>query len=111
MSGWLAPVVEEGEFVVGGLGLPKAEEVANKPADQIEIDRGENVMLGKTGRRLGRGEGVLFDHGQLIGGGMRPAGFFKRGVGVAIGFIEGAVDQALCAPLTEADSQQPEACV
>ncbi|HEV2034964.1 MAG TPA: PRC-barrel domain-containing protein, partial [Candidatus Dormibacteraeota bacterium] len=46
-------VVEEADLLGGGLGLPKAEEVANKPAGQIEIDRGENVMLGKTGRRLG----------------------------------------------------------
>src|SRR5258708_16961408 len=67
MSGWLAPVVEEGEFVGGGLGLPKAEEVANKPADQIDSDRGENVMLGKTGRRLGRAGGVGSGDGPLAG--------------------------------------------
>ena len=46
-------VVEEGELIGGGLGLPKAEEIANKPAGEIEIDRDENVMLGTTGRRLG----------------------------------------------------------
>jgi sporulation protein YlmC with PRC-barrel domain len=106
MRGWLAPVVGEGEFVGGGLGLPKAEEVANKPADQIEIDRGENVMLGKTGRRLGRVEDVLFDHGQLIGVVIRPEGFFKRDVVLPIGFIERADDLALFAQLTEADIEQ-----
>jgi len=106
MTGWLAPVVEEGEFVGGGLGLPKAEEVANKPADQIEIDRGENVMLGKTGRRLGRVEDVLFDHGKLIGVVIRPEGFFKRDVVLPIRFIERADDLALFAQLTEADIEQ-----
>ncbi len=106
MSGWLAPVVEEGEFVGGGLGLPKAEEVANKPAGQIEIDRGENVMLGKTGRRLGRVEDVLFDHGTLIGVVIRPEGFFKRDVVLPMQFIERADDLALFAQLTEADIEQ-----
>ncbi len=46
-------VVEEGELLTGGLGLPKADEIANKPDGEIEIDGGENVMLGTTGRRLG----------------------------------------------------------
>src|SRR5258708_21700974 len=100
MSGWLAPVVEEGEFVGGGLGLPKAEEVANKPADQIDSDRGENVMLGKTGRRLGRVEDVLFDHGQLIGVVIRPEGVFKRGVVLPIGVIRRADGLARFAPVT-----------
>lgn len=40
-------VIEEGELLTGGLGLPKAHEVANKPAGQIEIERGENVMVGR----------------------------------------------------------------
>jgi sporulation protein YlmC with PRC-barrel domain len=102
--GRLAPVVEEGEF--GGLGLPKAEEIANKPADQIEIDRGENVMLGTTGRRLGRVQDVLFDHGKLIGVVIRPEGFFKRDVVLPIGFIVRADDMALFAQLTEADIEQ-----
>jgi hypothetical protein len=104
--GRLAPVVEEGEFVGGGLGLPKAEEIANKPADQIEIDRGENVMLGTTGRRLGRVQDVLFDHGKLIGVVIRPEGFFKRDVVLPIGFIVRADDMALFAQLTEADIEQ-----
>ena len=99
-------VVEESELLGGGLGLPKAEEVANKPAGQIEIDRGENVMLGKTGRRLGRVQDVLFDHGKLIGVVIRPEGFFKRDVVLPIAFIERADDMALFARLNEADIEQ-----
>ncbi len=86
--------------------MPKAEEVANKPADQIEIDRGENVMLGKTGRRLGRVEDVLFDHGKLIGVVIRPEGFFKRDVVLPLRFLERADALALFAQLTEADIEQ-----
>jgi hypothetical protein len=99
-------VVEESDLMGGGLGLPKVQEIANKPSDQIEIDRGENVMLGKTGRRLGRVEDVLFDHGKLIGVVVRPEGFFKRDVVLPIGFIERADDMALFAQLNEADIQQ-----
>jgi sporulation protein YlmC with PRC-barrel domain len=99
-------VVEEADLMGGGLGLPKVEEVANKPADQIEIERGENVMLGKTGRRLGRVQDVLFDHGKLIGVVIRPDGFFKRDVVLPVQFIERADDMALFARLTEADIDQ-----
>ena len=96
-------VVEEGQLITGGLGLPKVEEVANKSDDQIEIDRGENVMLGTTGHRLGRVEDVLLDHGELIGVVIRPEGFFKRDVILPIRFINRADDMALFADLTESD--------
>jgi sporulation protein YlmC with PRC-barrel domain len=99
-------VVEEGQLITGGLGLPKVEEVANKSDGQIEIDRGENVMLGTTGRRLGRVEDVLLDHGELIGVVIRPEGFFKRDVILPIRFINRADDMAMFADLTESDIDQ-----
>jgi sporulation protein YlmC with PRC-barrel domain len=99
-------VVGEADLIGGGLGLPKVEEIANKPAGQIEIEHGENVMLGKTGRRLGRVEDVLFDHGQLIGVVIRPEGFFKRDVVLPVRFIERADDMALFAQLSESDIEQ-----
>jgi sporulation protein YlmC with PRC-barrel domain len=99
-------VLEEGALIGGGLGLPKVEEVANKPDGQIEIDRGENVMLGTTGHRLGRVEDVLFDKGELVGVVIRPEGFFKRDVILPIQFISRADDMALFADLTEADIAQ-----
>ena len=96
-------VVEEGELIGGGLGLPKAEEIANKPADEIEIDRGENVMLGTTRQRLGTVRDVLFDQGKLAAVVIRPEGFFKRDVVLPISFIERADDMALFARLDESD--------
>ena len=99
-------VLEEGELLGGGLALPKVEEVANKPDGQIEIDRGENVMLGTSGHRLGRVEDVLFDHGELIGVVIRPDGFFKRDVVLPTRFINRADDMALFADLTESDIEQ-----
>lgn len=99
-------VVEEGQLITGGLGLPRVEEIANKSDGQIEIDRGENVMLGTTGHRLGRVEDVLLDHGELIGVVIRPEGFFKRDVILPIRFINRADDMALFADLTESDIDQ-----
>jgi sporulation protein YlmC with PRC-barrel domain len=99
-------VLEEAELLGGGLGLPSLDEVANKPDGQIEIDRGENVMLGETGHRLGRVEDVLFDHGELIGVVIRPDGFFKRDVVLPTRFINRADDLALFVDLTEADMEQ-----
>lgn len=99
-------VVEESELLGGGLGLPKAEEIANKPEGQIEIDRGENVMIGATGRRLGRVQDVLFDHNELKGIVMRPEGLFKRDVVLPVGFIERADDMALFALIGDAEIEQ-----
>jgi sporulation protein YlmC with PRC-barrel domain len=99
-------VLEEGQLITGGLGLPRVEEVANKSEGQIEIDRGENVMLGITGHRLGRVEDVLLDRGELIGVVIRPEGFFKRDVVLPIRFINRADDMALFADLNESDIEQ-----
>jgi hypothetical protein len=83
--------------------MPSVEQVASKGDGQIEIDRGENEMLGTTGRRLGRVQDVLVDQGELIGIVMRPDGFFKRDVVLPIRFIDRADDLALFAHLDEAD--------
>ena len=91
------------DILTGGIALPRVEQVANKDAGQIEIDRGENIMLGKTGQRLGRVHDVLVDHGELIGVVMRPDGFFKRDVVLPIRFIDRADDLALFAHLDDAD--------
>jgi sporulation protein YlmC with PRC-barrel domain len=99
-------VVEEGELLGGGLGLPKADEIANKPDGAIEIDGGENVMLGTTGHRLGSVRDVLFDHGKLVAVVIRPEGFFKRDVVLPISFIDRADDLALFAHLDESEVEQ-----
>jgi uncharacterized protein YrrD len=96
-------VLEEAEVLGGGLGLPKVEEMANKPAGEIEIDRGENVMLDQTGRRLGRVHDVLFDQGEMVGVVIRPEGFFQHDVVLPVRFISRADDLALFARLDESD--------
>ena len=102
-----AAALEEAE-VLGGLGTPNVEEVANKGADQIEIDRDENVMLGTTGHRLGRVQDLLYHDGELIGVVIRPEGFFKKDVVLPIRFISRADDMALFATLNEADVEHLE---
>jgi len=91
---------------IGGFGLPSAVETANKPQNQIEIDKDENVMLGKTGHRLGRVHDLLFDHGELIGVVIRPDRHNKRDVVLPIRFINRADDMALFADITTADIEQ-----
>jgi sporulation protein YlmC with PRC-barrel domain len=95
--------LEDADVLTGTVGFPPEEEIANKPAGQIEIDRGENVMLGATGRRLGRVQDVLFDNGELKGVVIRPDGFFTRDVVLPTAFIERADDLALFAHLDESD--------
>jgi uncharacterized protein YrrD len=99
-------VLEEAGVLGGGLGLPRAQEVANKPKGEIEIARDENVMLGTTGRRLGRVREVLVDEGELVGVVIRPEGFFKRDVVLPVRFVSRADDLALFANLDEADVER-----
>ncbi len=86
--------------------MPKADEIANKAAGEIEIDGGENVMLGTTGRRLGTVRDVLFDRGKLVAVVIRPEGFFQRDVVLPISFIDRADDLALFAHLDESEVEQ-----
>jgi sporulation protein YlmC with PRC-barrel domain len=95
--------LEDADVLTGTIGLPPEEEIANKPASQVEIDRDENVMLGTTGQRLGRVQDVLFDHGELIGVVIRPDGFFTRDVVLPIRFVSRADDMALFADLDKSD--------
>jgi sporulation protein YlmC with PRC-barrel domain len=96
-------VLEEADVLTGGMGIPRVEETAAKGPGQIEIDRGESVMLGTTGRRLGEVRDVLYDQGELIGVVIRPEGIFKKDVVLPIRFIDRADDLALFAHLDEAD--------
>jgi len=98
--------LEEADLLTGTVGLQPKQEIANKPAGQIEIDRGENVMLGKTGHRLGQVQDVLFDDGELIGVVIRPDGFFTRDVVLPREFIDRADDMALFARLDESDIEK-----
>jgi uncharacterized protein YrrD len=95
--------LEGADVLTGSVGLPPKQEIANKPAGQIEIDRGENVMLGKTGHRLGRVQDVLLNHGEVMGVVIRPDGLFTRDVVLPIRFISRADDMALFANLDKSD--------
>lgn len=95
-------LLQEMQMLGGGLGIPNAEEIADKPSSEIEIDRDENVMLGKTGRILGHVHDVLFDHGELIGIVLKPAGFRKQDVVLPVRFVSRGDDMALFADIDAA---------
>ncbi len=79
------------------------EQVANKPANELEIDGGENVMLGDTGKKLGTVKDVLFDGDELVGVVLQPEGFFKKDVILPRRFLDRSDDAALFAQLDETD--------
>lgn len=102
----LTPGQLVGEILTAAGGnptVPTLEETAVRPAGEIEIDPGENVMLGRTGRNLGRVKEVLFDGDELIGIVMQPEGFFKGPVILPRRFLERSDDAALFVQLTEDD--------
>jgi sporulation protein YlmC with PRC-barrel domain len=96
-------LLQEASILSGGIAFPSAEEDANKPGDEIEIERGENVMLGETGRKLGHVHEILFDHGEVIGVVIRPEGFFKQDVVLPVRLISRGDDLALFADLKAVD--------
>ena len=104
---------EEAEDLAGVFGTsPEVpnwlEQVANKPADELEIDRGENVMLGRTGRKLGTVQDVLFDGDQLVGVVLQPGGLFTKEVILPRRFLDRSDDAALFASLDESDLEHLE---
>jgi len=84
------------------------EEVANKPASELEVEDGENVMLGHTGKKLGEVKGVLFDGDDLVGVVMLPGGLLQREVILPRRFLDRSDDAALFANLTDADLEHLE---
>jgi len=94
-------MLREAELLGGGLGVPDVEEVADKPQGELEIDRDENVMIGKTGRRLGKVHDLLLHDGQLIGVVIRPEGMFTQDVVLPIRFLSRSDDMALFADIDE----------
>jgi sporulation protein YlmC with PRC-barrel domain len=79
------------------------EQVAEKPASQLEIDGGESVMLGRTGRKLGTVKDVLFDGDQLVGVVLLPEGLLKHEVILPRRFLDRSDDAALFAHIDEPD--------
>ncbi len=75
------------------------EQVANKGADELEIEGGENVMLGNTGKRFGTVKDVLFDNSDLIGVVILPDGVLKEEVILPRRLLQRSDDLALFADL------------
>ncbi len=101
----IAQGLEDSAAALGsGPDLPNwMEQIANKPEGDLEIDGGENVMLGRTGKRLGTVQDVLFDDDQLIGIVLKPAGWFKSDVILPRRFLDRSDDLALFANIDEHD--------
>jgi sporulation protein YlmC with PRC-barrel domain len=79
------------------------EQVANKGADELEIEGGENVMLGNSGKRLGTVKDVLFDNSELVGVVILPDGVLKEEVILPRRFLKRSDDLALFAELSDND--------
>ena len=104
----LAEGLEDTAGVLGsGPELPNwLEQVANKPDTELEIDGGENVMLGHTGRKLGTVQDVLFDDDQLVGIVLKPEGFFRSEVILPRRFLDRSDDLALFVTIDEQQLEQ-----
>ena len=79
------------------------EEVAHKKAGELEMEAGENVMLGRTGKKLGTVKDILFDDDQLVGIVLQKSGLLRREVILPRRFLGRSDDLALFAELGEED--------
>jgi uncharacterized protein YrrD len=70
---------------------------------ELEIDSGEHVMLGRTGKKLGRVKDVLFDGDELVGVVILPEGLLREEVVLPRRFIGRSDDLALFAQLEPDD--------
>lgn len=104
----VAEVLEDTAGVLGsGPELPNwMEQVANKGPDELEIDGGENVMAGRSGRRLGTVKDVLFEGDQLVGVVLQPDGWFKHEVVLPRRFLDRSDDMALFASIEEKEVER-----
>jgi sporulation protein YlmC with PRC-barrel domain len=98
------------EEVIGALtsspAIPASlEQVANKGADELEIEGGENVMLGDTGKRFGTVKDVLFDNAELVGVVILPDGILKEEVILPRRLLQRSDDLALFADLDDTDME------
>lgn len=87
------------DLLTATVAMPQIVETADKPASELEIDSGENVMLGDTGKKLGHVKDVLFDGDELVGVVMLPEGLLREEVVLPRRFIGRSDDLALFAQL------------
>jgi sporulation protein YlmC with PRC-barrel domain len=101
-----SPTEEIGEaldVLTSTVAAPPVEESADKPASELEIDAGENVMLGHTGKKLGHVKDVLFDGDELVGVVILPEGLLREEVVLPRRFIGRSDDLVLFAQLEPDD--------
>jgi sporulation protein YlmC with PRC-barrel domain len=96
---WRMVVAEVGQTAY----IPPVIETAAKADSEMEIEAGENIMLGHTGRKLGTVKDIIFDGREFVGVVMHPAGFFTEDVILQVRFLERSDDAALFARLSEDD--------
>ncbi len=87
----------------GLVGYWPYSETARKTEGELEINAGENVMFGRTGKRLGRVRDVLYDSRELIGVVIHPDGWWQHDVVLQVRFLDRSDDLALFATLTDKD--------
>jgi sporulation protein YlmC with PRC-barrel domain len=91
----------------GSLGVgpmfPLLQEIADKADGEIEIRKGENVMIGHAGEKLGTVQDVLFDEGELFGIVVRRTGLLRHDVVVQVRFLDRSDDMALFLRMTPED--------
>ena len=100
------PTEEIGEaldVLTATMAAPPVEETADKPAGELEIDSGENVMLGHTGKKLGHVKDLLFDGDELVGVVILPEGLLREEVVLPRRFIGRSDDLALFVQLEPDD--------
>jgi sporulation protein YlmC with PRC-barrel domain len=83
--------------------VPNLVAEAHKRLGELEISVGENIMLSRTGKRLGTVREIIMDDGEVVGVVMRPSGVFKEDVLLQVRFLGRSDDLTLFAHLTEAD--------
>ncbi|HEV1996728.1 MAG TPA: hypothetical protein VGR61_01170 [Candidatus Dormibacteraeota bacterium] len=102
-----ADYLQEVETVLGGMpGVVRETEEAHKAATEIEIYADEPVMLGHSGRRIGKVAAILFEDKSLVGIVMKPEGWFKEPVILPRRFLERTDDAALFVQLTHDELEQ-----
>ena len=100
-------IEDEAAILGSGPEIPHwLEQVANKPETELEIDGGENVMLGHSGKKLGTVKDAIFDGDQLVGVVLQPGGLFQKEVILPRRFLGRSDDAALFAQLDEKDLEK-----
>jgi len=97
-------VVRLAAGLAGAPTLPPVELFLNKRADQLEVERGENVMIGHDGDTYGTVRDVLIgEDNQVTGVVVHPHGFFTHDMLLPVRVLGRSDDLALFADVSRDD--------